>query len=190
MVMPVTAPPEMLAVPVAVGPEIACNVDGVYISVVVAPVAFALSTNVVPLVIEAIVVPGAIPAPETDIPATKPVVLGTVTFFEPFVVVTPDVNLPPAVAAADNRMSAEYVKFVMAPVEVAATSITNWVPLVIEATVALVGMFVPETTMPASRFAVLGTVTVVEPFVVFTPDVKDPPKLKTCESVTLAGNPV
>jgi hypothetical protein len=56
---------------------------------------------------DAIVAPPGIPAPETDIPAAKPVVLGTVTFLDPFVVVTPDVNLPPAVAAADNRKSAE-----------------------------------------------------------------------------------
>jgi hypothetical protein len=79
----------------------------VYINVLVAPVAFALNTNVVPFVIDAIVVPAAIPAPETAIPTAKPVVLDTVTFFDPFVVVTPDVNLPPAVAAADNRINAE-----------------------------------------------------------------------------------
>jgi hypothetical protein len=138
----------MFATPVAVGPEIADKVDGVYINVVVAPVAFALNTNVVPFVIDAIVVPAAIPAPETAIPAAKPVVLDTVTFFDPFVVVTPDVNFPPAVAAADNRINAEYVKLVIAAVPVAATSITNCVPFVIEEIVAFAGMFVPETSIP------------------------------------------
>jgi hypothetical protein len=147
----------------------------VYINVLVAPVAFALNTNVVPFVIDAIVVPAAIPAPETAIPTAKPVVLETVTFFDPFVVVTPDVNLPPAVAAADNRINAEYVKFVIAAVPVAATSITNCVPFVIEEIVAFAGMFVPETIIPTTKSAVLGTVTVVDPFEVFTPDVNAPP---------------
>jgi hypothetical protein len=63
----------------------------------------------------------------------------------------------------------------MAPVAVAATSITNWVPFVMEEIVAFVGMFVPETTIPTIKFDVLGTVTVVELTVVFTPEEKTPP---------------
>ena len=44
-----------------------------------------------------------VPAPETDIPATNPVVLGTVTFFVPLVIDTPEVKLPPAVAADEDH---------------------------------------------------------------------------------------
>jgi hypothetical protein len=36
-------------------------------------------------------------------------------------------------------------------------------------------MFVPETIIPTTKSAVLGTVTVVDPFDVFTPDVNAPP---------------
>jgi hypothetical protein len=113
-VTPVTAPPEIEANPVAVGPEIAANVAGVYNSVKVddVNVALLLITNVVPFVIDEITVPAGIPvppvpAPETDIPATNPVVLETVTFFVPLVIDTPEVNLPPAVAAAERRINAE-----------------------------------------------------------------------------------
>jgi hypothetical protein len=50
---------------------------------------------------------------------------------------------------------------------------------VIEAIVAFTGMFVPETTIPTIKSDVLGTVTVVEPLVVLTPDTIAPPLLKT-----------
>jgi hypothetical protein len=62
------------------------------------------------------------------------------------------------------------VKFVREPVAVAGTSITNCVPFVIEAIVAFAGIFDPETTIPTIKSDVLGTVTVVEPLVVLTPD--------------------
>ncbi len=82
------------------------------------------------------------------------------------------------------------MKFVREPVPDAGTSITNCVPFVIEAIVAFTGIFAPETTIPTIKSAVLGTFTVVELFVVLTPDTIAPPLLKIWDKVTFAGKPV
>ena len=90
------------ALPEVVPPE---KPNAAKVWAVAVAVAAALSTSVVPLVIEAIVVPAGMPGPLTTMPAKRPVVLATVTFGLA-AVVAPPVSENGAAEPVPSRVSA------------------------------------------------------------------------------------
>jgi hypothetical protein len=168
-VTPVTNPPETVAVPVAAGPETAVRFSPDPLAVAAALIfstgeyvndrafcvddAAALSTNCVVLEIEEMTVFEGTPEAVIIIPTANPVVEAA------FTVVDPDVNeIPP------------YVNVPPEPFAVAFALITNFVPSVIDNTVAPFGIpDVPLNGIPTANPVVLDTVTVEFPETVTIP---------------------